>query len=75
MILALVGLGALFLLFAVGVPLAYAMGLVGFVGFAVVVSLDAAVYSAGQIIFDNVLNFDFSVVPLFIVMGTFVARS
>lgn len=75
MILALVGLAALLLLFAVGVPLAYAMGLVGFVGFAFVVSLDAAVYSAGQIVFDNVLNFEFSVVPLFIVMGSFVARS
>jgi C4-dicarboxylate transporter, DctM subunit len=73
--LTLIGLAALFLLFAVGVPLAYAMGLVGFVGFTYVVSFDAAVYSAGQIVFDNVLNFEFSVVPLFIVMGSFVSRS
>jgi tripartite ATP-independent transporter DctM subunit len=70
-----IGLGALFLLLAVGVPLGYAMALVGFVGFAVLVSVDAAVYTAGQVIFDNVMSFDLSILPLFVLMGSFIARS
>lgn len=69
------GLAALFVLFALGVPLGYSMALVGFVGFALLVSLDAAVYTAGQVVFDNVMSFDLSVLPLFILMGTFIARS
>lgn len=75
MTLTLTGLAALFALFALGVPLGYAMALVGFVGFAALISVDAAIYSAGQIVFDNVMSFDLSVLPLFILMGTFIARS
>lgn len=75
MILTGIGLAALFLLFVLGVPLGYAMAAVGFVGFAMLVSPGAAVYSAGQIVFDNVMSFEFSVLPLFILMGTFIARS
>src|SRR5688572_15372839 len=51
------------------------MGLVGFVGFTVLVGLDPARYLVGQIVFDNVMNYGFSVLPLFILMGNFVARS
>lgn len=75
MTLSAIGLAALFVLFAFGVPLGYAMALVGFVGFAMLVSVDAAVYTAGQVIFDNVMSFDLSVLPLFILMGSFIARS
>lgn len=75
MILTAIGLAALFIVFALGVPLGYAMALVGFVGFAILVSVDAAVYTAGQVIFDNVMSFDLSVLPLFILMGSFIARS
>jgi tripartite ATP-independent transporter DctM subunit len=69
------GLAALFVLFAFGVPLGYSMAFVGFVGFALLVSFDAAVYTAGQVVFDNVMSFDLSVLPLFILMGSFIARS
>lgn len=75
MTLTAIGLAALFLLFAIRVPLGYAMAIVGFTGFALIVSPNAALYSAGQIIFDNVMSFEFSVLPLFILMGTFIARS
>lgn len=75
MTLSAIGLAALFVLFAFGVPLGYAMALVGFLGFAMLVSVDAAVYTAGQVIFDNVMSFDLSVLPLFILMGSFIARS
>jgi C4-dicarboxylate transporter DctM subunit len=72
---AALGLAALFALLVVGVPLGFAMALVGFVGFASLISLEAASYSVGQIVYDNVMNYGFSVLPLFILMGNFVARS
>jgi tripartite ATP-independent transporter DctM subunit len=71
------GLGfvALFLLLAIGVPLGYAMALVGFIGFGVLVGFGPAGYTVGQIVVDNVTSYSFSVLPLFILMGNFVARS
>jgi tripartite ATP-independent transporter DctM subunit len=69
------GLLALFALLAIGVPLGFGMALVGFVGFGLLVNFEAASYSVGQIVFDNVMNYGFSVLPLFILMGNFVARS
>src|SRR5690606_55901 len=75
MILTAIGLASLFLLLALGVPLGYAMALVGFAGFALLIGPDAAVYSAGQVIFDNVMSFDLSILPLFILMGSFIAQS
>jgi TRAP transporter, DctM subunit len=75
MILTAIGLAGLFLLLALGVPLGYAMALVGFAGFALLIGPDAAVYSAGQVNFDNVMSFDLSILPLFILMGSFIARS
>jgi len=69
------GLVALFALLAIGVPLGFAMALVGFVGFGLLVGFEPASYSVGQIVFDNVMNYGFSVLPLFILMGNFVARS
>ncbi|MGE0736121.1 MAG: TRAP transporter large permease [Alphaproteobacteria bacterium] len=71
----LIGMVALFALLAVGLPLGLAMGLVGFVGFASLVGFGPAQYMVGQIVFDNVMNYGFSVLPLFILMGNFVARS
>jgi tripartite ATP-independent transporter DctM subunit len=70
-----VGFFALFLLLAIGVPLGYAMALVGFVGFGLLVGFGPAGYSVGQIVVDNVTSYSFSVLPLFILMGNFVARS
>ena len=75
MIAAGLGFAALFGLLAIGVPLGFAMAVVGFVGFGLLVSFQAASYSIGQIVFDNVMNYGFSVLPLFILMGNFVARS
>ncbi|MGE4011914.1 MAG: C4-dicarboxylate ABC transporter permease, partial [Alphaproteobacteria bacterium] len=68
----LIGMVALFALLAVGLPLGLAMGLVGFVGFASLVGFGPAQYMVGQIVFDNVMNYGFSVLPVFILMGNFV---
>ena len=70
-----IGFLALFLLLVIGVPLGYAMALTGFVGFGLFVGFGPASYSVGQIVVDNVASYGFSVLPLFILMGNFVARS
>ena len=70
-----IGFLALFLLLAIGVPLGYAMALTGFVGFGLLVGFGPASYSVGQVVVDNVTSYGFSVLPLFILMGNFVARS
>ncbi|MEW5423454.1 TRAP transporter large permease [Amorphus sp. 3PC139-8] len=72
---ALLGLVGLFLLLACGVPVGIAMTVVGVVGFASIVGVGPASALAGQIVYDNTTNFSFSVLPMFILMGTLIARS
>jgi C4-dicarboxylate transporter DctM subunit len=75
MIAASIGLGVLFALMLAGVPIGYAMGVVGFFGFALLVGWAPAASMVGQIAFDNSLTYALSVLPLFILMGNFVASS
>jgi C4-dicarboxylate transporter DctM subunit len=67
--------GALFALLLWGVPIGFAMGVVGAVGFALIVGWGPAASMVGQIAIDNVMNYNFSVLPLFIVMGSLFAHS
>jgi len=57
------------------VPIAFALALVGFTGYTVMVGYDAAVDRAAQIFTGTVQNDSLAVVPLFIMMGNFVARA
>jgi tripartite ATP-independent transporter DctM subunit len=70
-----IGFAALFLLLFLEVPIAFGMGFVGFLGFTYIVGLTPALRSVGQIASDTVFNYEFSVLPLFILMGNFVAYS
>lgn len=72
---AAVGFAALFALLALGVPVGVAMCVVGIGGFTAIVGFAPASALAGQIVMDNVMNFSFSVLPMFILMGTLIARS
>jgi len=58
-----------------GVPIAFAMTLAGFVGFGFVVGWQPALHMMSQVVHDSTLSYTFSVLPLFILMGNFVARS
>jgi tripartite ATP-independent transporter DctM subunit len=70
----LLGFAAMFVLMALRVPIAVAMGLVGFVGFALMRSWPAAMSSAaGE--FTDIGAYTLSVVPLFVLMGNFVTRA
>ena len=75
MMSALLGFGALFLLLFWGVPIGFGMGIVGVGGFAMLVGIGPALSMIGQIAHDNVTNYSYSVLPLFIIMGALFAHS
>jgi tripartite ATP-independent transporter DctM subunit len=72
---ALLGFGAVFLLALLRVPLAFAMGFVGFIGLGLMRGWPATMASAAQVVYDTGFAYTLSVVPLFVLMGNFVARA
>lgn len=72
---ALLGFGAIFLLALLRVPLAFAMGFVGYIGLGLMRGWPATAASAAQVVYDSGFAYTLSVVPLFILMGNFVARA
>ncbi len=58
------------------VPIAFAMGIVGFVGFAILRGgIDPALGQLEKVAFSTGLNYELSVLPLFILMGNFVTSA
>ena len=57
------------------VPIAVATGLVGIVGLAAFQGWTAAFSQIGIVASETVLTYEFAVIPLFIVMGAFIAHS
>jgi tripartite ATP-independent transporter DctM subunit len=75
---ALIGFGVLLLLILLRVPIAFAMGAVGFFGFWYVRgSLPAAISTAGDrfALLIQTESYDLSVLPMFVLMGNLVARA
>jgi tripartite ATP-independent transporter DctM subunit len=72
---ALVGLGAFILLAFLRVPMAFAMGIVGFFGVWWKLSFNAASAMIGQVTYETGISYTLSVIPLFILMGNFVVRA
>jgi C4-dicarboxylate transporter, DctM subunit len=64
-----IGLVLLLLLFLTGIELAFAMTVVGFVGFAYLRSVSAAVNLLAKDYFDAFASYAFTVIPLFVLMG------
>ncbi len=75
MIEALLGFGAVFALALLRVPLAFAMGFVGYIGLGLLRGWGPTAASAAQVVYDTGFAYTLSVVPLFILMGNFVARA
>ncbi len=73
----LVGLAAMMLLSFIRMPIALSMGIVGLVGYAYMRDWNwvPAFAMAQTQIYETGRNYTLSVVPLFILMGTFVARA
>ena len=72
---ALIGFGLIFLLALMRVPLAFAMGLVGLAGIGLTRGWQPALASASQVVYETGFAYTLSVIPLFILMGNFVARA
>src|SRR5690606_4720429 len=65
----------LFAILFFGLPLAFALGLVGLVGFAILMGANAAAAMSAQIAWDTLTSYSLSVLPLFILMGNLVNHS
>ena len=72
---ALLGFALVFLLALLRMPLAFAMGAVGFVGLGLMRGWAPTAANAAQVVFDTGFAYTLSVVPLFILMGNLVARA
>ncbi|MES2718706.1 MAG: TRAP transporter large permease [Pseudomonadota bacterium] len=72
---ALLGFGAVFLLALLRVPLAFAMGFVGFIALGLMRGWGPTAAAAAQVVYDTGFAYTLSVVPLFILMGNFVAKA
>ncbi len=70
-----VGILALLFLFLLKVPVAFAMTLIGLVGFAYLSDIDPALSILSQDIFDTFTSYPLSVIPMFILMGSFAHAS
>ncbi len=74
---ALIGFAVLLVLVFLRLPIAIAMGVVGYVGFAALIdwNWNAALNMAAHRLVDTAQDYGLSVLPLFILMGTFVSRA
>jgi tripartite ATP-independent transporter DctM subunit len=71
----IVGFALLFVLLFLSVPIAFGLLVVGFAGFGLMQGWMPALHMVGQIAFSTVLNEEMSVIPLFILMGSFIAAA
>ena len=72
---ALIGFISLFGLMLLRVPVGMAMGLVGVVGFGYITGFKPALKLIGQTSMRTVTDYTFGVIPMFLLMGTFVSNS
>jgi len=72
---ALIGFACIFGLALLRVPLAFAMGIVGIAGIGLTRGWQPAIASTAQVVHETGFAYTLSVIPLFILMGNFVARA
>ncbi len=68
--IAIIGIIVLVLIFLLRMPVAVAMGVVGFVGFAVASSMDGALRIVAKDMWATFSSYSLSVAPMFVLMGT-----
>lgn len=74
MTFSILGLASVLVLVFLRMPIAIAMGLVGFAGYAEIRGFRASISMVGRLIIDTAQDYGLSVVPLFILMGLFVNK-
>jgi C4-dicarboxylate transporter DctM subunit len=71
----IIGIVLLVLLMLLRLPIAFAMALVGFVGFGYLTTPEAALGLIGRAIFEDFRSYPLSVIPMFMLMGSFALVS
>ncbi|MFC1917125.1 TRAP transporter large permease [Chloroflexota bacterium] len=66
-----ISLAILFVLLALGVPVAFSLAVVGLGCYAIVAGIEPTLYLAGIIPYQKIATYSFTVIPLFIIMGHF----
>lgn len=74
MIESLIGFGVVLVLVMLRMPIAFAMGLVGMVGYMLETSFRGAISMVARLIIDASQDYGLSIVPLFVLMGLFVNK-
>jgi tripartite ATP-independent transporter DctM subunit len=64
-----------FLLLSLGMPIAFAMFLAGFLGISALASVDAALPAMARAVYETTAHYPYTVIPLFVIMGGFAASS
>ena len=72
---AITGFFALFGSLFAGLPLAFALGLVGYFGFSAIIGFSPAGAMIAQTTWDTLTSYSLSVLPLFLLMGNLVNRA
>src|SRR5882762_341059 len=73
--IAITGFIVLFVLMLLRVPVGMAMGLVGITGYSYLVDAGPALKLVGQTSMRTVTDYQFGVIPMFLLMGAFVSNS
>jgi tripartite ATP-independent transporter DctM subunit len=74
-VLGSLGFAAALILLALGTPIAIGLGIVGFIGSAILGGWPAAAFVIGASPFETIASYSLSVVPLFVMMGVFAGRA
>jgi C4-dicarboxylate transporter DctM subunit len=68
-VVGIIGIVVLLFLFATGIELGFAMGLVGFLGFAYLNGFSSAINLLATDFYDVITNYGYTIFPLFVLMG------
>jgi len=71
----IIGIALLVFLFLLRVPIAFVMAIVGLVGFAYLSDAESALSILAQDVYETLSNYPLSVIPMFILMGSFAFAS
>jgi C4-dicarboxylate transporter DctM subunit len=71
----MIGIALLIFLFLLRVPISFAMAIVGLVGFAYLSDAESALTLLAQDVYETLSNYPLSVIPMFILMGSFAFAS
>lgn len=74
-LVALLGFGGMFALMAVRVPIGVAMGIAGVLGFAALSGIGPGLNLLANVPLSVMTDYNLSVIPMFILMGSFASRS